>query len=218
MKRAAGLPHALLTAAFCACSGAPVRPPAARAVPPPSPAHPVAVVAGAYHTCARLDDGSAWCWGSDAVGQIGLPAGGDQPTPARVPGIGRLRSVRTASWQTCLTDTASREHCFGVPPEESDPSRPPGHGWRHACEVVDYRVLCRGDGSFGQLGDGTTESHEDARAIPGIEDAIDVASGNTHSCALRVGGEVLCWGDNTFGQLGDGSRARRTEPTHVALP
>jgi hypothetical protein len=41
--------------------------------------------------------------------------------------------------------------------------------------------------------------------IRGVEDAIDVAAGVFHGCALLKSKKVVCWGDNTNGQLGDGT-------------
>jgi len=35
-----------------------------------------------------------------------------------------------------------------------------------------------------------------------FNDAIAIAAGSTHSCAIRQDGALYCWGDNAFGQLG----------------
>jgi alpha-tubulin suppressor-like RCC1 family protein len=194
---------------------------AARPTPHRSPARApraVGIVAGAYHTCARMDDGSVVCWGSGAAGQTGLgPAGADHPTPARVPGVERVAALRAASFLTCARTQEGAERCFGLEPLASEPARAPGEGWRHRCELTEYRVACRGDGSFGQRGDGTTNGGDEPVLVPALEDAVAIAAGRVHTCALRVGGDVLCWGDNTFGQLGDGTRERRMSPTRVAL-
>jgi hypothetical protein len=199
-----------------ACSGSPPARPPAR--PTPSrPARPVSIVAGADHTCAQMDDGSVVCWGSGSVGQNGAePAGGDLPTPARVEGLAGVIALRAANLQTCAR-TPAGERCFGLAPLATEPARAPGQGWRHRCELSDYRVTCGGDDAFGQRGDGTTSGADEPTPVPGLDDAIAIATGRVHTCALRVGGEVLCWGDNTFGQLGDGTRERRPSPTRVAL-
>jgi hypothetical protein len=49
-----------------------------------------------------------------------------------------------------------------------------------------------------------------------LADAIQVAVGSAHSCALRRGGRALCWGANEQGQLGIGHRVDREGPSFVA--
>src|SRR5262245_9560988 len=45
--------------------------------------------------------------------------------------------------------------------------------------------------------------------------SLDVASGATHTCAVRIDGTVWCWGANDNGQLGDNSTMERSEPVQV---
>jgi hypothetical protein len=40
--------------------------------------------------------------------------------------------------------------------------------------------------------------------VPGIEDAVDVAAGDEHGCALHRHGGVTCWGSGLQGNLGNG--------------
>lgn len=40
---------------------------------------------------------------------------------------------------------------------------------------------------------------------PGLTDAMELAVGNKHACALRTNGTVACWGKDDVGQLGDGA-------------
>jgi hypothetical protein len=37
-----------------------------------------------------------------------------------------------------------------------------------------------------------------------VKDAVDIAAGQAHVCALRVGGKVSCWGSSAAGQVGNG--------------
>ena len=47
----------------------------------------------------------------------------------------------------------------------------------------------------------------------GISDAVQIAAGDWHTCAVRrVSGAVLCWGLNQNGQLGDGTKVSHTTP------
>jgi len=54
---------------------------------------------------------------------------------------------------------------------------------------------------------GACGSEQDpARSYQPLTDAVALASGDAHSCALRRGGQVVCWGDNHNAQLGTPSR------------
>jgi alpha-tubulin suppressor-like RCC1 family protein len=95
-------------------------------------------------------------------------------------------------------------------------------GFNHSCaRKLDGKVHCWGENGGGQLGDGISfEAGPRTPAlvpqeVPGITDAIQVASGVSHSCVLKRGGTVVCWGVNTFGQLGDATTTRSSSPVDV---
>ena len=46
------------------------------------------VTGGTQHTCARLEDTTARCWGDDALGQVGDGVVGDNLSPTLVQGFG----------------------------------------------------------------------------------------------------------------------------------
>ena len=48
----------------------------------------------------------------------------------------------------------------------------------------------------------------------GVDDAVEVVAGGSHSCARRSDGTVVCWGYNYLGALGNGS----TTPTRATSP
>jgi len=51
--------------------------------------------------------------------------------------------------------------------------------------------------------------------VSGITDAVDIASGRSHTCVIRTGGTVSCWGGNSSGQLGIGNTNTRVVPTPI---
>jgi alpha-tubulin suppressor-like RCC1 family protein len=95
-------------------------------------------------------------------------------------------------------------------------------GYLHTCaRKADGKVRCWGDNGAGQLGDGVSfEAGTRAPAlvpkeVPGIGDAVHLASGLSHSCVVHRTGGVSCWGLNSFGQLGDATENRSSTPVDV---
>lgn len=82
-------------------------------------------------------------------------------------------------------------------------------GDQHTCALSNLgTVRCWGDGSYGQLGYGNTNSIGDDEA-PAAAGNIDVGgkvvrlvAGGVHTCAQLDNGRVRCWGWNSSGQLG----------------
>lgn len=94
-------------------------------------------------------------------------------------------------------------------------------GTEHTCAILDSGQLkCWGSNMFGQLGlesfsprgQGTTTDM--GAALPPVDlgtgrTAVQVAAGNTHTCALLDNGQVKCWGGNFDGELGYGDTTER---------
>lgn len=101
-------------------------------------------------------------------------------------------------------------------------------GFGHACALQNGSVLCWGNNSAGQLGNGTPQLHAtyltyltyQNTAVPslvvGIFDAISLYASGDNTCAVLSGGEVRCWGANGYGQLGDGTKTNSNVPVRVA--
>src|SRR5512137_3016820 len=85
-------------------------------------------------------------------------------------------------------------------------------GGDHTCELIgDGGVRCWGRNDEGQLGDGTLGTVVQALPVrvAGLSDAVALAAGPVHTCALKASGSVACWGFNANGELGDGTRSSR---------
>ena len=92
-------------------------------------------------------------------------------------------------------------------------------GSQHTCALsVRGLVECWGSNEFGQLGSNNTSigAFESPQAVQGIDNAVAIATGRAHACALIVDGTVRCWGANESRQLGDGTTQERRTP--VAVP
>ncbi len=98
-------------------------------------------------------------------------------------------------------------------------------GFAHSCAVInDGTIRCWGNNTDGELGngdplvDGTTIiSSKVPVQVLGVTQAVSVATGGYHTCALLAAGTVQCWGYNGDAQLGNGSRGgRSTTPADVS--
>jgi len=83
-------------------------------------------------------------------------------------------------------------------------------GDSHTCAIVaNGRVVCWGDDSLGQLGNGpgvgSVDAPGDPIVLPTGTHAIALTAGAAHTCALLSDGSVSCWGDDSRGQLGNGA-------------
>ena len=145
----------------------------------------VAVSAGREHTCALTVGGTAFCWGSNELGQLGVPA--DTVTCFRGDrGIGCQRAPRRVNTSVVFQKIAA--------------------GGDHTCALsTSNQIYCWGDNLYGELGDPAVR--QSFTPIPVLSGAFftDVAAGETHSCGLRGDGVAFCWGESEAGQIGTGS-------------
>ena len=152
----------------------------------------VAISAGAYHTCAILDDGSVSCWGDNNYGQIGDGTTTDRSTPTQTSSLGTDR--------TAVAITA---------------------GAYHTCAILDDgSVSCWGYNGYGGLGDGTTTNRNTPTPTSSLgtdRTAVAISAGYQHTCAILDDGSVSCWGYNAYGQLGDGTTTHRFTPTAIEI-
>jgi hypothetical protein len=147
------------------------------------------ISAGAFHTCAVLDDGTVKCWGYNDYGQLGIGS-------------------------TTNTYTPSGPIDFGVGRTAMQISA----GYEHTCAVLDNgTVKCWGYNDYGQLGIGSTTTWTYTPSGPidfGIgRTAMQISAGAFHTCAVLDDGTVKCWGYNDYGQLGIGSTPNTYTPS-----
>jgi alpha-tubulin suppressor-like RCC1 family protein len=154
------------------------------------------VSAGTSHSCARLSNGTAECWGANASGQLGIGGTVVSKVPVTVPGLSGVGQVSAGGAFSCAVLT-------------------PG---------VKGTVKCWGANSSGQLGRGNkTLSSVPVTVLPSgstaaLKGAASVATGDAFACAVvapGANGTVRCWGKNSSGQLGDGTTTTRTKAVKV---
>lgn len=72
------------------------------------------ITTGGTHTCALQADGRAYCWGSNAWGQVGDSSSADVAAPTPVHGTERFVSIDTFGDHTCGMTTTGRALCWGL--------------------------------------------------------------------------------------------------------
>ena len=166
---------------------------------------------GAYHACAKFDDGRVKCWGRNNFGQLGIGDTDDRGDAANEMGdnlpfvdLGTGRTARSLSL-----------------------------GEFHTCALLDdFSAKCWGRNNSGQLGQGDTSTRgggpgEMGDALISINfgvgrSARSLGTGDSHSCAILDDNSLSCWGENGYGQLAQststaGDIVDRSTPVTVSL-
>jgi alpha-tubulin suppressor-like RCC1 family protein len=66
------------------------------------------------YSCGLMADGTAWCWGSNASGQLGTGGGADTNVPAPLTGGHVFDTVRAGSDHACGLSAAGVAYCWGA--------------------------------------------------------------------------------------------------------
>ncbi|HEX5435707.1 MAG TPA: Ig-like domain-containing protein [Gemmatimonadaceae bacterium] len=199
------------------------------------------VTAGASVACALTPAGQAYCWGDNALGQLGNGStGAPGPGPATVFTSMRFTTVSAGGSHVCALGGDGVAYCWG-----NDASGQLGDarrihsttpipvmrgtqqfhavaisaGSEHTCALASGGAAwCWGENSAGELGHGadTTDSDQPVAVAGGFRFSA-ISAGSTHSCAVSVDGAAYCWGDNAKGELGIGTAADTvTTPAKVS--
>jgi alpha-tubulin suppressor-like RCC1 family protein len=197
----------------------------------------VQVVAGLRHTCALLADGEVRCWGKNSDGQLADSTRTDRLTPV-ASAVGPVVALTAGGEGTCAVRADASGVCWGVnslgqlgngtssiTPDPVEivgmaPAVSISTALSHSCAVhADHTVSCWGYNAYGQLGNGTVgPAGYTPSTVVGLTDAVAVATGYLHTCALRIGGAVSCWGSNGRGALGTGASTLATSAVPVTVP
>lgn len=184
------------------------------------------IATGFWHSCALMQGGSIQCWGSDRVGQLGMPSPTGSyiiPYPVEVPFPGEFVDVSAGEEHTCGLANDGYVYCWGgnsngdlgigstdsishpLPTRVTDLNDDViavDSGGRRTCTLTNSGgVSCWGGGSTKPV------------FVPGMESGVAaITTGGAlthveyHACALMENnGAVKCWGYNNFSQLGDGT-------------
>jgi alpha-tubulin suppressor-like RCC1 family protein len=181
------------------------------------------VYAGSNFTCARRTNGTLLCWGENNSGQLGMGNTTASSTPTVVPGVTGVTAAAAGPRGFCAVVTGGALRCWGSnsngqvgngsTTDATSPVAVSGVpsaassvvvGARHSCALLtNGQVYCWGDGSSGQLGNGSFNSSLAPVQATGITNAVSLSAFGSHTCAVISTGRSVCWGENFRGQLGN---------------
>jgi alpha-tubulin suppressor-like RCC1 family protein len=188
-------------------------------VPLPRPAAQVAL--GDWVSCARLDDGTARCWGNDFRGALGDGAGDSSPGPVE-PGLGdTIVDIAAGAVTVCALRASDRKvMCWGSnvlfeaattglsvdapqPVAGTQGAKDLALAHHHGC-IVDASdtVQCWGRGGSSELGTPAADQ-QNPRTLAGYGAASRVVrGGGRFTCVIEMNGDVRCNGLDDMMQLG----------------
>ncbi|MGY1552354.1 RCC1 domain-containing protein [Microbacterium sp. A588] len=150
------------------------------------------VSAGREHSVALAEDGTAYAWGENNLGQLGDGTSGDSLVPVRVDMPDGVKFTQVS---------AGGSHSVAV--------------------TADGTAYAWGDNSRGQMGTGEGSVIVRAPVeveMPGGLAFTQVSAAYLHSVALAADGTAYAWGYNRDGQLGNDSLVGSSVPVRVHIP
>ena len=159
-----------------------------------------AVMGGEIHNVALKSDGTVWCWGWNAFGQLGNGTTNDSWVPV----------------QAGLT----------AAPPLTNVVKLGGRPYFTLAEKADGTIWAWGMNQFGQMGNGTvTPPGTPPNSVPvkvsnsqpggPINSAAQITCGYQFGAALTTNGTVWVWGTGTHGEQGTGATTANYIPVQV---
>ena len=192
-----------------------------------------------YHQCALTSDGAAYCWGDNALGELGNGTRTASTVPVPVSGGLTFSKLFKGVGSTCgITAGTAQLYCWGwmshsrlgdatVADSRTTPTLVNTNGLTFTAVALALDGTCGVTGTGGVhcwsntnsniLGDGgAARQVPSPTPIPNLV-ATQITAADRAFCVTTADGVIKCWGtDNTFGQLGTGTTTASLTPTAVA--
>ncbi|MBS1982884.1 MAG: hypothetical protein JST16_01825 [Bdellovibrionales bacterium] len=199
------------------------------------------VAGGTEFVCALKTNGTVWCWGYNASGQLGNNSNTSTGVPAQVNGLTSATKISAGYDSACATKTDGTIWCWGnnawgqlgdgtttahnTPVQVSGITTAvwvTGGNSYHCAALGDGSARCWGyNQSNGNLGDGTTTTRTTPVNVIGVSNITKISAskcyaGYCHTCAVKSDGTLWCWGTNAYGELGNGTTTAAYTPVQVS--
>ncbi|WP_052419747.1 RCC1-like domain-containing protein [Hyalangium minutum] len=203
----------------------------------PSLSGVVAVAAGTRHSLARDSDGRTWAWGNNELYQLGDGQRMKSATAVPVVNLSNVTQVSAGYWHGLAVRSDGTLWSWGAGTLNSyvlGRARTQQHapalvtglanvtaaaaGQKHSLALKsDGSVWSWGSNSYGQIGVGPSGFiYDNPVQVTTLSGVSAIATGDSHSLAVKSDGTLWTWGFNDFGQLGDGTMTGRSLPVQVA--
>jgi len=154
---------------------------------------------GEKHTCAIKENGELFCWGSNELGQLGIPLNKSSNNVSIPKKVGEYND-----W---ISVSSGKSHTCGIRAE--------------AASKIGA-LYCWGSNSTSELGTGNSPQ---VKYIPELVNNqskwLSVSSGDGYTCGITCKTseckmrDLLCWGKNEDKQLGNGNSDKENMPKKV---
>lgn len=167
-------------------------------------------------TCAVTQADDVYCWGDNALGQLGTGAQSAWELPSRVRHLPNgARSSAVGGGHTCALTTTGVVRCWGLgvlvtgqyePSVLLTPTRIDDLGpnvrriaadWSHSCALRHDNLFCWGRNNAGELGGGRGNDAFLQKVEGGPEHVGSFTLGWSQTCATSQDGRLWCWGDES---------------------
>ena len=181
----------------------------------------------------RMSDDTAWAWGYNTNGQLGVGDYNDRSSPTSVLGgnkykklyingnnfvIGLSKSNQAWSWglntygQLGDGTTIDKSRPVSVLGGISYKQIVVDNNYVYGLNLLTLTAWAWGDNTFGQLGNNTTDNYSSPISVAG---GIQFSQLNSIGGIENETGNLWTWGANNYGQLGNGTIGSQSNPVSV---
>jgi alpha-tubulin suppressor-like RCC1 family protein len=122
----------------------------------------------------------------------------------------QTKTVKVRGFRSSWTDSDVTSATYTIEPKAV------ATGDNHGIAVTSGGIVFAwGNGTNGELGDGTWTSKKSPVQVSSLTNVVSVAAGGSHTLALKDDGTLKSFGDNIQGQLGDDTLTDRNTPVSV---
>ncbi|MCX7748368.1 MAG: fibronectin type III domain-containing protein [Clostridia bacterium] len=196
-------------------------------------AEPMQVAAGAYHAVAVSKDGSAYAWGRNEQGQLGIGYLNQSESIRKIGNLSGIKQLGAGYGTSVALMNDGRVFVWGDNSYGQIGIKAGGYyssptqvsvsdivqvavGYYHVLALKrDGTVYAWGYNYSGELGVGTVQAYDNPVQVKDLTGVKYISAGGFSSFAIKRDGTVYAWGRNSNGELALGYSGQVTEPKWI---